>query len=290
MVIDRERVKQAFQEYTGRYDIHDEKIRLKVEHTYRVADISEQIADILDEILAVHGEKDNGKRREKVLSILQKVGLSEEDIALAWLIGMLHDIGRFEQLRRFHTFVDSQSIDHAHFGVELLFQDGLLARFVDNSGENEELIKKAIYWHSAFRIDPQLNDREMLFAKVIRDADKIDILKVATDFPLEEIYNVATEQIHAHLITEEVMQQFRQKQAIFRDTKKVPIDNLVGHIALVFELEFPQSYEIVKEQGYLDRLLAFQSPNEGLMLQFQEMRQIMQEHLQAMAEKNRQTV
>ena len=102
-----------------------------------------------------------------------------------------------------------------------------MARFVDNSGENEELIKKAIYWHSAFRIDPQLNDREMLFAKVIRDADKIDILKVATDFPLEEIYNVATEQIHAHLITEEVMQQFRQKQAIFRDTKKVPIDNLV---------------------------------------------------------------
>lgn len=181
-------------------------------------------------------------------------------------------------------------IDHAHFGVELLFQDGLLACFVDNSGENEELIKKAIYWHSAFRIDPQLNDREMLFAKVIRDADKIDILKVATDFPLEEIYNVATEQIHAHLITEEVMQQFRQKQAIFRDTKKVPIDNLAGHIALVFELEFPQSYEIVKEQGYLDRLLAFQSPNEGLMLQFQEMRQIMQEHLQAMAEKNRQTV
>ena len=54
MVIDRERVKQAFQEYTGTYDIHDEKIRLKVEHTYRVADISEQIAE--------------------------KLGLSEEDV------------------------------------------------------------------------------------------------------------------------------------------------------------------------------------------------------------------
>lgn len=155
---------------------------------------------------------------------------------------------------------------------------------------NQNNVKASHRKYIAFRIDPQLNDREMLFAKVIRDADKIDILKVATDFPLEEIYNVATEQIHAHLITEEVIQQFRQKQAIFRDTKKVPIDNLAGHIALVFELEFPQSYEIVKEQGYLDRLLAFQSPNEGLMLQFQEMRQIMQEHLQAMAEKNRQTV
>lgn len=123
------------------------KSRLKVEHTYRVADISEQIAE--------------------------KLGLSEEDIALAWLIGMLHDIGRFEQLRRFHTFVDSQSIDHSHFWCGIVISDGLLACFVDNSSENEELIKKAIYWHSAFRIDPQLNDREMLFAKVIRDATRL---------------------------------------------------------------------------------------------------------------------
>lgn len=264
MVIDRERVKQAFQEYTGRYDIHDEKIRLKVEHTYRVADISEQIAE--------------------------KLGLSEEDIALAWLIGMLHDIGRFEQLRRFHTFVDSQSIDHAHFGVELLFQDGLLACFVDNSGENEELIKKAIYWHSAFRIDPQLNDREMLFAKVIRDADKIDILKVATIFRWKKSIMWQRNRSTHTSSRKKSYSSFDRNRRFLETRKKVPIDNLAGHIALVFELEFPQSYEIVKEQGYLDQLLAFQSPNEGLMLQFQEMRQIMQEHLQAMAEKNRQTV
>ncbi len=55
------------------------KIRLKVEHTYRVADISEQIAE--------------------------KLGLSEEDIALAWLIGMLHDIGRFETTSPFSYFL-----------------------------------------------------------------------------------------------------------------------------------------------------------------------------------------
>lgn len=74
---------------------------------------------------------------------------------------------------------------------------------------------------------------------------------------------MATEQIHAHLITEEVMQQFRQKQAILETRKKCQIDNLAGHIALVFELEFPQSYEIVKEQGYLDRLLAVPKSKRG---------------------------
>ena len=183
-----------------------------MEHTYRVADISEQIAE--------------------------KLGLSEEDIALAWLIGMLHDIGRFEQLRRFHTFVDSQSIDHAHFGVELLFQDGLLARFVDNSGENEELIKKAIYWHSAFRIDPQLNDREMLFAKVIRDADKIDILKLLRIFRWKKSIMWQRNRSTHTSSRKKSCSSFDRNRRFLETRKKVPIDNLAGHIALVFELEF----------------------------------------------------
>ena len=103
--IDRERVKQAFAQYVRRYNAEDEKILLKIRHTYRVAEISERIAVGL--------------------------GLSAYDTDLAWLIGMLHDIGRFEQLKQYGTFVDEDSIDHAHFGVDLLFRDGLIREYVD---------------------------------------------------------------------------------------------------------------------------------------------------------------
>ena len=91
MKISREHVKRVFQEYTDLYDSTDEKIRLKIYHTYRVAEICERIA--------------------------QSLSLSKEDVDLAWLLGMLHDVGRFEQLKRYGTFSDAQSIDHAHFGV-----------------------------------------------------------------------------------------------------------------------------------------------------------------------------
>lgn len=37
-----------------------------------------RIGNFLEEILVVHGERDQGKRRERVLEILEKVGLSEE--------------------------------------------------------------------------------------------------------------------------------------------------------------------------------------------------------------------
>ena len=36
MKIDRQRAIRAFQEYTSRYDVADEKVKLKIDHTYRV--------------------------------------------------------------------------------------------------------------------------------------------------------------------------------------------------------------------------------------------------------------
>ena len=95
MIIDRQRVKEQFASYTRNYDPTDPKIALKIAHTYRVADHCEEIA--------------------------RSLGMNDEDIEIAWLLGMLHDIGRFEQVKRYGTFYDNQSVDHAEFGADLLF-------------------------------------------------------------------------------------------------------------------------------------------------------------------------
>ena len=98
--IDREKVRKTFADYTANYNAQDEKIKLKINHTYRVAGLCDRIAD--------------------------SIGLVGEDRDIAWLLGMLHDVGRFEQIRRYHTFNDANSIDHAKLGADLLFNDGLM--------------------------------------------------------------------------------------------------------------------------------------------------------------------
>ena len=80
----------AFNSYVARYDASDERITLKVEHTYEVAGLCDEIA---------RGE-----------------GLPPADVDLAWLCGLLHDIGRFEQLRQWGTFSDADSCSHAALG------------------------------------------------------------------------------------------------------------------------------------------------------------------------------
>ncbi|MGN1148256.1 MAG: HD domain-containing protein [Lachnospiraceae bacterium] len=253
MEINRQKVVQAFQDYSGRYDITDEKVRLKVEHTERVAALCEQIAESLK--------------------------LSPEDVELAWLIGYLHDIGRFEQLRRFGTFNDAESIDHAAYGADILFHDGKIREFVTD-GEEDELIRLAVASHSLYRLPEDISERQRMFCQIIRDADKIDILKVNVDFPLEEIYNVTSDELYHCTVTEAVMESFKEEHATLRSLKRTPVDHVVGHLSLVFELVYPISLKLVVEQGYLDRLLDFPSQNKKTQEQFVWIRQKLHDYME----------
>ena len=49
---------------------------------------------------------------DNTIIISKKLGLSKEEINLAALIGILHDIGRFDELKNFKKF-DSVGNDHA---------------------------------------------------------------------------------------------------------------------------------------------------------------------------------
>ena len=114
---------------------------------------------------------------------------------------------------------------------------------------------------------------------IIRDADKIDILKVNVDFPLEETYNVTSEELRRGQITEEVLRCFEEEHAVLRSLKKTAVDNVVGHISLVYELVYPVSLTLVVEQGYLDKLMDFSTENPVTEKQFVRVREKMEEYM-----------
>ena len=175
---------------------------------------------------------------------------------------------------RYGTFIDAQSIDHAEFGADILFREGKIRDYIEDASE-DELLEKAVRCHSAYRVPVQYTVREKRFADLLRDADKIDILKVNIIVPLEEIYNVTTYDLKHCQVTEEVMQAFFEEHAILRNLKKTPVDNVVGHISLVYELVYPISCKLVSEQGYLDKLMQFQSELPETNAQFAKIREKM---------------
>ena len=63
------------------------------------------------------------------------------------------------------------------------------------------------------------------------------------------------------------------------DDSEVFSDPEWPHISLVYELVYPESCRIVKRQGYLDRLMNFESKNPHTRKQFEHIRKRMREYL-----------
>mgnify|MGYP003302108107 CR=1 FL=1 len=228
-MIDFNKSLEAFKEYLKDYDRENGSIKLKIEHTYEVVKKSEYIS--------------------------LGLGLDKENIELAKLIALLHDIGRFEQIKETQEFNDTK-LEHAEFGTRALFQNNLIRKFIDDD-KYDEIISKAIYNHNKYKIQEGLSEIELLQCKIIRDADKLDNFRVKEKdnfndmFP--SLYNEKT--INYEKISDKVFEDFMQHKCIILSDRKTIIDYWVCVIAFIFDLNFDISLKYVKDNKYIDILI-----------------------------------
>ena len=227
--MDFEFAEKVFKEYIKNFDINDGCISLKIRHTLEVIKKSEYIAIGL--------------------------GLDKENIELAKIIGLLHDIGRFEQLKEFNDYDDSK-MDHALFGTKILFDDNLIRKFI-KTNKYDDIIIKAINNHNKFKIEDGLNEIQLLHCKIIRDSDKLDNFRVKKEDKFEDmfpkVYNRET--INYENISPKVYKDFMEHKCIKLEDRKTIIDYWVCIIAFIFDLNFDISLKYVKENNYIDILI-----------------------------------
>lgn len=225
-MIDICRVQQSLKEYISKYDINDDQIKLKIEHIYRVSELSRKLACSLN--------------------------LSEDDIVLAQVIGLLHDIGRFEQIKRYHTFIDKDSINHGEFGCKILFDEGLIRNFVSDS-RYDKIIRDAIINHNRPEISHSIKGISLFHSKIIRDADKTDILYLST---LNNHTNTVfgSNKFQNEIISEAVYNDFVNKREIDYNHIRTSADVVLCHLAYVFDYNFDDMIKFIWDEKYLDKI------------------------------------
>ena len=227
MNIDIQKAKEQFVQYTQEYDLSNLKIGSRQTHSFRVMELSKLIAE--------------------------KLELTQEEIELATLIGLLHDIARFEQYTQYKTFWDKISFDHGDFGVKILEKD--IRKYIETD-KYDKLIKTAVKNHNKYKIEEGLSERELLFSKLIRDADKIDILYEAI-----QIFNMKENEIHMIENSEIPLDTFEEfKTNKLKDRNKrtheyTPIDGVLETIMFIFDINFKSSFEVLKENDYVNKLV-----------------------------------
>jgi len=249
-MIDFIKAQKSFKNYLKDYDIEDGNIQLKIKHTYEVVQKSEYIAKGLN--------------------------LNDEDIELAKLIGLLHDIGRFEQVKQTSDFTDNEKFDHADYGVKVLFAEGMIRDFIEDN-KYDEIIKKAIYNHNKYKIEDELNEKELLHSKIIRDADKLDNFRVKEKEDFKNIFpsRYNPETLAYESISDNVYKAILREQCVKSSDRKTQIDYWICFIGFVFDLNFDISLKYIKEKNYINIVIdRIQYKNKETKEKMEEIRQI----------------
>ena len=203
-MIDLEKARLAFEEYLEQFCREDEKIKLKIVHTKGVVRCAAKICD--------------GMR------------LSREDCDLAQLIALLHDIGRFEQVRRFDSFEPSV-MNHAAYGTELLFGSRQMIRRFVKEDTWDAAIRQAIGRHSDYSVGEGLSSRELLHARLIRDADKLDNCRVKLEDSIEVMLGCSAGEAGSQDISPEVWEECKSRKSVHLEKRKTKMDYWVSYIA-----------------------------------------------------------
>jgi len=114
-----------------------------------------------------------------IIAVADGLFSNEGDMLTAETIALFHDAGRFPQYTKYKTFNDSISVNHGLLGANILLENKIIQNIPQ---DEQDLIIQAVKFHNAFRVPDIQNDRTILFLKLIRDADKLDIFRVFTEY------------------------------------------------------------------------------------------------------------
>ena len=225
-MIDLKRVESEFLKYVDNYDSSNGRVRLKKEHILNVVKNCKMIAE--------------------------QLGLSKEEVDLAQVIGYFHDIGRFEQVKRYNTFSDKDTgIDHAKLGLEVLYDDGLITKFLDDN-TYDEIIKKSVFYHNKTLIDHGIKERELVFCKLIRDADKIDIYRTILAFDKEDCFWY--KDFDGIDIDDELVEAVLKREKVDYKLIKNNADLTMTWFDYIFDINYRESFKIIRNNRYLEKL------------------------------------
>ncbi len=189
------------------------------------------------------------------VEIAADLGLAAQETLLAETAALCHDIGRFPQYQQYRTFDDAVSVNHAALSVRVLLEHKVLR---DLSRREQDLITRAVALHNVFILPDTLDDETLLFARLLRDADKLDILRVVILY-LGQDADSRAEAVALGLpdlpgYSPSVLSSLSRGEMARKDELKTLNDFKLLQLAWLYDLNFTHSFRMILERDYISSL------------------------------------
>lgn len=245
--IDIEKCKKEFLNYVSNFDFHKYGILRKYEHSLRVMNIARDIAISLK--------------------------MSDDDVELATLCGLLHDFGRFEQVTKFSTFSDIESEDHAEIGVRLLFNERYIRKFISDD-KFDDIICLSVKYHNKYEILSDLDERTKTFCKIVRDADKLDIYEIIIDDLASSPNQKLVEEPSM-----KVLESLNLAVQVHHIDVKNSTDEIIRNLEYIYDIYFEYSFKCLIDSNAIGRYISLINMSNHVKEIFDEQKSKINEYM-----------
>ena len=221
-------------------------------------------------------ETHTGYVTSNCIELAKKLNLPSHDVELVEIIGLFHDVGRFYQYQKYKTFNDAQSEDHADLALKVIDD---LEFFKELYAEDYELVKFAIQNHNKKTIAPTDDERKKLFAKIIRDADKLDIYRVLEPYFAQEnadkMPNFITGR-EPHISPDFIKNFVDGEQADYRKIRTNG-DRKIVRLMWIYDINFKWTMKKILKRGYIEKIVKNLPMDENVAEGVKRLRQHVEE-------------
>ena len=199
-------------------------------------------------------ETHTGYVTSNCVELAKNLNFNVHDTELAEIIGLFHDVGRFYQYQTYKTFNDAQSEDHAELAFKVIDK---LDFFKELSRADYNLVEFAIRNHNKRTVAPTDDERKILFAKLIRDADKLDIYRVLEPYFSQENADKLPNFIKSRApeISSDFKEKFVRGEQVNYNEIRTNGDRKLVRLMWVYDINFKWTMKKIVERGYIEKIV-----------------------------------
>ncbi len=112
---------------------------------------------------------------QNAIHITSNAGLPPHLAHICHVAAIYHDLGRFDQYLQYGTFKDRDSVNHGRLSVKIIKHQ---SRLDGMDRPAAHAVMAAVGLHNRYSLPAGLPEPILLASRVVRDADKLDILRV----------------------------------------------------------------------------------------------------------------
>jgi hypothetical protein len=179
---------------------------------------------------------------------------NDEDRGVAEVIALYHDLGRASLIAQGTESPTNIQRNHAAVSVKLVQQMKFYSKL---TSDVQLIILKAIDCHSTYKLTKLDNEQQMLYARILRDADKLDIYDSSYRYFKEKsgIQPIITFDLVSQVdVSEKIIKSIMSGKTAMIEDMKTMNDYKLFLMSMAFDLNFKYTFRIMSEKQYVQKI------------------------------------